>query len=513
MAVLFRKSVTSRLWHAGLAGVLCSAACSCALILGLQPLEIKNWYPHEARIAASAVSTTWVEFSSPVDHTKAEQAFSLSENGAPMVGSCTWQGSRLVFAPTRPVSPGNDYEIAVASTVETDGGNSLAKDFRFAFSTKSESVRPTVLSTQPVDGGSVAVLLSPLSIRFSEPIDHASFLAAFSVSPDPGGSITFDPAGSTAVFMPLSPWSAGAEYVVTVSDTVKDLSGNRIAEPVRFRFLAGAESISPVLVAVRPTVNGVPQGTPLTPEDPADAGLQVNSGFEATWGFELQFSEAVSRENIESYIDLQPAWSFGIDPAGAPRDRFTLVPKERLVWGTTYNLRVKRGILDTNGNASTADAAYNIRADGAATRPPRVDIVRFRINPADTVNPLHDQYAAQDAFANLNLSNFTPGVDTVTYFDLYLSIASGAAIDPFSIMHSFSVAATNGAALVSPVAVVVGSFADPQPLALTGLTPVRISVNVTNTTNSGIVTLAVSDSLTDTAGNRATAAFSLPLLK
>jgi hypothetical protein len=40
-----------------------------------------------------------------------------------------------------------------------------------------------------------------------------------------------------------------------------------------------------------------------------------------------------------------------------------------------------------------------------------------------------------------------------------------------------------------------------------------VSVNITNTTNSGIVTLVVSDSLTDTAGNRATAAFSLPLLK
>jgi len=40
-----------------------------------------------------------------------------------------------------------------------------------------------------------------------------------------------------------------------------------------------------------------------------------------------------------------------------------------------------------------------------------------------------------------------------------------------------------------------------------------VSVKVTTTTNSGIVTLAVSDSLTDTAGNRAAAAFSLPLLK
>lgn len=513
MAVFPDKSVRPAFALAGLAAALCAGTFACSLILGLQPLEIKNWYPHDARIGASAVAASWVEFSSPVDHTKAEQAFSLSENGLPMTGSYAWQGDRLVFTPTRAVTPGNDYEIAVVSTVETEDGNSLAKDFRFAFTTKQESLRPTVLSTQPTDGGSVTTLTSPIVVRFSEPIDQASFIAAFSVSPDPGGSVSFQAGGLQAAFTPISPWVPGTEYAVVVSDAVKDLCGNRLPEAVRFRFRAGVETTPPTLAAVRSTTNGVPQGGPLTPEDPSDVALQVNPGFETTWGLELQFSESVSRENIESFIDLQPAWSFAIDPAGAPRDRFILNPRERLVWGALYSLRIKKGILDMNGNTSTTDVVYNFRTDGAATRPPRVEVVRFRLNPADTANPLHDQYAAQDAFANLNLSNFTPGVDSVSYFDVYLSLASGAGIDPFSIMHSFSVTATNGAALISPTAVSVGPFPDPQPAVLPGLVPVRISVSVTNTTNSGIVTIAVSDSLTDTTGNKAAAAFGLPLLK
>lgn len=513
MAVLLRKPLNGRLLMAAGVAALCAGLCSCSLVLGLQPLEITDWRPRNARVAASAVNSIWVEFSSSVDATKAEQAFSLSENGAPMAGSYSWKGNRLVFTPARPVSPGNDYEIAIVSTAETRDGNSLARDFRFAFSTKTETGRPTVLFTQPADGSRVADPLYPIGVTFSEPIDQTSFIAAFSVSPDPGGTISFDVSGSSASFTPLSSWTPGTEYNVVLSDAVKDLSGNRLPDAVRFRFTAGAEADRPTLVAVRPTVNGVPQGAGLTPEDPMDSSLQVNTDFETTWGLEIEFSEPVSRENIESFIELQPAWSFQIDPAGVPRDRFVLVPEERFVWGTMYNLTIKRGILDTSGNASAADVVYNVRADGPASEPPRVEVVRFRTNPADSGSPACDQYTTLDSFANLNLSNFTPGVDAVSYFDVYLRLADGAAIDPFSIMHSFSVTATNGAALISPVAVMTTSFADPPPVAIAELTPVRVSVNITNTTNSGVVTLVVSDSLTDTAGNRAAAAFSLPLLK
>lgn len=513
MAELLRKPMSRRLLLAAGAAAFCVGVCSCSLILGLKALEITDWHPHVGRVAASAVNEIWVEFSSPVDATKAEQALTLEENGVSMTGSYAWRGSRLVFTPVRPVSPGNDYEIAVASTAETEDGNSLAKDFRFAFTTKTETGRPRVLTTQPADGSRVAASLLPVVVNFSEPVDPTSFIAAFSVSPDPGGTIAFDVTGSIATFTPLSSWIPGTEYSVALSDTVKDLSGNRLPEAVRFRFTAGAEAVRPALAAVRPTVNGTPQGAGLIPENPLDASLQVNTGFETTWGIDLEFSEPVSRENIESFIDLQPAWSFQIDPAGAPRTHFILVPVERLVWGTMYHLTIKRGILDTSGNASASDAVYNIQADGPTTKPPRVEVVRFRTNPADSVSPAHDQYTTQESFANLDLSNFTPGIDEVSYFDLYLRLADGAAVDPFSIMRSFSVTATNGAALIAPIAVATTGFADPPPAAIAGLTPVRVSVNITNTTNSGVVTLAMSDSLTDTAGNKAAAAFSLPLLK
>jgi hypothetical protein len=496
-----------------LATALCVALAGCSLMINLEPLEVTDWSPRSARVDASKASEIWVEFSAKVNATKTEQAFSFSENGAPATGSFSWKGNRLVFVPLRPVTQGNDYEIAVLSTAETRDGNSLAKDFRFAFSTRLEDGRPSIVSADPADGSRVADLFIPIVVRFSEPIDSASFIASFSVSPDPGGTISFDHSATTASFTPLTAWKSGTEYDVVVGEAVKDLSGNHLPNELRFRFTAGAEEVRPVLLSARHTVNGSALGTALTPEDPDDPVLQINTGFEADWGIELQFSEPVSRENIESFIEIVPAWGFQIDPAGGFRDRFLLAPKERFAWGSLYVLTVKHGVLDASGNPSAEDAVFTIRADGTSTRPPRVERVRFRIDPADSVTPDYEDFQVQDAFSNLDLSNFIPGVETDSYFDVYLRLADGATVDPFSLMLAFSVTATNGAALVTPVGVATTDFADPQPDTFADLVPVRVSIAITNTTSSGIITVAVSDGLADNKGNRATAAFSVPLLK
>ena len=512
MAVFHHKPMRLRSLCKVLAAGLCTGLLGCSLFLGLDALRVTDWRPHEARLDAASVDEIWVEFSAEVDEARAEQAFSLSENGSSIPGSFTWSGKRLLFAPARPVGAGNDYEIAVLSSAETRDGNSLAKDFRFAFSTKEETGQPTIVSFQPSDGSMVSIPRAPVVINFSEPVDHASFMAAFSVSPDPGGTITFNASGSVATFAPLAVWMPGTGYRVVISDLLKDLSGNRLPAAVTFGFTAGAETGRPYLLSVRPTLSGIPQAIALTAQDPNGQTLQINSGFEANWGIELQFSEPVLRDNIESFIDFEPAWGSQIDPSGTPRANYLLSPKELFVWGSFYCLTVRKGVMDISGNASSVDTRFMIKADGLSTRPPSVELVRFRTNPGDP-NPTYDAYTASSSFSNLNLSNFTPGVDAVSCFDIYLRLADGAAVDPFSLMHTFSVAATNGAALITPIAVATQAFTDPQPVPVSGLAPARISVNITNTANSGVVTLAVSNGLTDSKGNKAVAAFSLPLLK
>jgi len=461
-----------------LCACLCLALCGCAMVLGLEPLAISNWHPRDSRLAAGDVGEIWVQFSADADHPRAEEAFSLSENSRPMTGSFSWSGHRLAFTPTRPLQDGNDYEMAVLASAETTEGNSLQKDFRFAFTTRKESVRPTVCSVQPTDGSRVSGPLQAVVLTFSEPVDRASFLAAWSVSPDPGGSISFSPKGAVATFTPLAGWQPGTEYRITVSDALTDLCGNHLASALRTRFTAGADTIRPHLSAVYAVLNGTPSPTPMDPGSATTPG----TGFEATMGLQIVFDKDVQRQDIESFIDIEPAWGFQIDPAGAPRATFLLAPTERFAWGTLYRLTIRGGVRDESGNATAADSTWFFRVDGAATRPPSIGCVLFNGDPT----PLAP-------FGNLDLSAFAAGVDAVAWFDVYVDLASGASIDPFSLMHSFTVTATNGAAILTPLAVAVGAFADPQPAPQPGLTPARVSVKICNTTNSGMVTLGVSE--------------------
>ncbi len=421
------------------------------MILGLEPLAVSDWHPRDSQLAASAVGPIWVQFSADADRTKAEQAFSLSENSTAVTGSFSWNGSRLTFTPDGAVQDGNDYELVVLQSAETANGNSLRKDFRFAFTTKTERVRPAVASVQPADGSRVSNGLQPVVIQFSEPVDPTSLLAAWSISPDPGGSIVV--AGSAATFTPLSQWQPGTEYSITVSDALKDLSGNHLAAPLRTRFTAGADDIRPNLAAVHRVVNGSPEALVLLPGS-ATAPI---TGFEATMGLQIVFDKDVQRQNIESFIDIEPAWGFQVDAAGAPRTSFTLTPTERLDWGTKYRLTIKHGVLDPSGNATVSDSTYYFRVDGTATKPPVVKAVRF-----------NGCAAALVPFGNLDLSAFGP-MEAAAYFDVYFSLSSGSQVDPFSLMRSFTVTATNGAALLTPIGVEVGAFsgspppADPDP--------------------------------------------------
>jgi hypothetical protein len=476
-------------------GAVCLALCGCTLLLGLQPLEVSNWHPRESRLTAAAAGTIWVEFSADVDRTKAEEAFSLSENTSPMPGSFSWSGNRVTFTPSRPLTDGNDYELAVLSSAETRDGNSLKKDFRFAFTTRSESGRPTVVGITPADGSRVSNALQPVVVQFSEPADQTSFLAAWSVSPDPGGSISFDVTGAIATYTPLSEWQPGTEYSITVSDAFTDRSGNHLASSLRTRFTAGSDNVRPNLVAVYPVTNGTPAATPLT----AGSATAPATGIEATMGLQIVFDKAVQRQNLESFIDIEPAWGFQLDPSGLPQTSFTLTPTERFVYGTLYRLVIKHGVLDTSGNATAADTGHFFRVDGPTTKPPSVKLVLFN---GDTT-PLAP-------FGNLVVA----GGSSVVFFDLYFDIASDASIDPFSLMHAFTITTTNGAFLtVTPTAIETGTFADPQPAAEPGLVPARITVSITNSPNSGIVTLGVAAGFTDSAGNVMSTAYSLPLLK
>ena len=157
------------------------ALAGCTLIFP-RTLTIVRWSPDSPRPDPAGISI-WVEFSGAVDATSAEQGFTLTEDGSAMRGEFSWDGTRLTFQPIRPVSTGKQYVMSVSSSVEDSTGVSLHKEFRFAFSTRAESVRPAVRATTPASDSTVDDRYMPITLEFTERMDPVSVLHAFSISP------------------------------------------------------------------------------------------------------------------------------------------------------------------------------------------------------------------------------------------------------------------------------------------------------------------------------------------
>jgi hypothetical protein len=251
---------------------------------------------------------------------------------------------------------------------------------------------------------------------------------------------------------------------------------------------------------------------------PSDASLVFADGWESTWGLVIVFSEPVERDGLESLIRIEPAWAYSIDDTAAFGSVFVLSPRERLSRGALYSVTVRKGVKDAQGNESRADSSYRFMVDGPATASPAVVRLRFRDNPESTAaSALYDDRLCDhsDDYSSISVSiaSFPVSSTVETYADLYFSLASGARVDPFSLMDEFSIEATNSCAAFSIKKMQTSGFAEPQPLSVPGAACVRAIFDLKNASGSGLVVFKIGDGLVDSAGNPIAAAWRLPLLK
>ncbi len=352
---------------------------SCALFA--PQFSVVLWSPREARISDPGSIEIWIRFSGPANRESTEQAFSLTKDGGSVFGSFSWTGDVMSFSPAERFEPGSKYEIALAPGAEDERGVSLDEEFRFAFSTKAEDGRPSIVSVEPAEGASLDNRFAPIAMIFSEAVDRASLYAAFALSPSARGRFDWTAGDSACTFVPLEPYAWQTDYEIVIRNGLVDLSANPIAKPYKSRFRVGVDGAAPTVVRVANAVGGVEGSVALKASLPSDAGQVFTAGWESTWGLALTFSEPVEREGLESQILIEPAWSYAIDDTAALGSSFVLQPRERLVRDTLYSITIRKGLKDARGNATAEETVYKVRVDGKLTASPAIVRLRFRTNP------------------------------------------------------------------------------------------------------------------------------------
>lgn len=492
---------------------LCALALPACSLLVPRTVSICAWSPAVASPDPAGLAI-WVEFTSNMDETSAEQAFTLTEDGSPARGAFSWTGRRLAFQPVRALSSGRDYVLSVDATAEDLSGVSLDRAFRFAFSTRSAAGRPAVLSVQPAPGSTVDDRACPIVVQFSGPMDSASVLRAFRVSPAVAGSLSLSADRAVLAFAPAARYDWQTEYTVTVGTTATSEEGVALAEERSWRFFVGSDRTPPLLLEARCHDGVAAGGLVAAIDDPGAPGLVVTGGWESTWGFQLSFSEPVSRESLARCVSLEPVSTLSILPGADWSQVFVVTPGQRLPWDAICTLTVSAGVTDMSGNRTAAESAAHVRTDGSLSRPPRVVLVRFRGTPVGApARPVDFDPAAPLAALPVSADDFPVGVVLLAWFDLHLALADGASLDLLSAAEHFTAAASAGCLSVAGAGVQASGFDDPQPAAVAGAVALRVHVTIVNEAASGTVTIGLAEGFADSRGNPLAADWLMHFLK
>lgn len=182
-----------------------------------------------------------VLFSEPMSPASVTSSISLSPllPGFACVGDAT--ATRFTCSHTQQFAPFTEYTVTVGVGAEDGAGNNLEQAFSWKFTTGAtpDTTVPTIVATSPVAGSTGAPQRPPIIVTFSEPMNTASAVGAFSISMPPtpldGGAFSWDGGAQMVVSLPQD-FAYGTDVRFRFGTGAQDEAGNPLAPNQEFTF-------------------------------------------------------------------------------------------------------------------------------------------------------------------------------------------------------------------------------------------------------------------------------------
>jgi hypothetical protein len=206
---------------------------------------------------------------------------------------------------------------------------------------------PTVSSNTPATGAANVALNTTVRVSFNEAMDAASFTpASFELKDGNGNSVAgaITVAGATATLVPSSRLAPLTSFTATVTQDVRDASGNPLTALHTWSFSTGAapDTTPPTVVSTSPGAGSSCAGT--------DAAITAS------------FSESISAASVSAstFNVLNTGNNTPVTGAVSALNAtsFSFVPLGGLSFSTTYRATLTNAIRDVAGNAMTADHTW-----------------------------------------------------------------------------------------------------------------------------------------------------------
>lgn len=274
-----------------------------------------------------------------------------------------------VFTPTTPaILPVSTVFTATITTGATDlAGNGPAANYVWTFTTGllADTVRPTVISTNPAANATGVATNTKITAAFSKDMDATTLTSAsFTVTNTTlgttvAGSVAYSPAARTATFTPTTlPLASNTLFTATIKQAATDLEGNGLAGTAAalpnasdyvwtFTTGAAANTTPPTVTLVSP-LNGA-------------SGTCLTKAVTAT------FSTAMDPTTINNTTFIVTAGGIAVPGSvtySAAGDQATFTPTNASGFApsTVLTATVKSGnagVKDLSGNAMSADTVWS----------------------------------------------------------------------------------------------------------------------------------------------------------
>lgn len=292
----------------------------------------------------SKLTATFSEAMDPV--TISSNSFKLNQGSTSVAGTVTYTGMIATFAPTATLLANTVYTAVITQAATDLAGNALLTDYTWSFTTGAapDIVRPTVVSTDPVNTATGVALNKRVTATFSEVMDPLSInTQTFTLRNGTItviGTVTYN--GLIATFTPQTNLAASTLYTATITTGAKDLAGNTIATNYIWSFTTAAapDALRPTVVSTDPVNNAI--------------GVALNKIIIVT------FSEAMNPASINASSFLVRNGTVPI--AGTITYsglRATFTPASNLLANTNYVATITTAVADLAGNTLAANYVWN----------------------------------------------------------------------------------------------------------------------------------------------------------
>ncbi|WP_244244906.1 Ig-like domain-containing protein [Leptospira koniambonensis] len=324
------------------------------------PPTVKFTSPIQGATGVDPASHVIITFSKEMNTNYTESSFSLSNNGQTIDGIFEWVENTMVFKPAKPLSsPGLYTYVVTKSRAESISGVNLLDDLRINFSYNSDLTQPKISQTIPADHATAVAPNTFFTIIFDKPMNVTSVLSGISTSPDMGLQIPATVISNNNTrfeFHPAADLAYGTVYTVTIPSSVKDASGNQMAQSSNISFTVGDDFTTPTLSSIQ--FSSLPTNH-LTNE------FNVISGMNKTDSIILDFSEPVRPSSLLEAISISPSQSYRVNQLNGPGSSYSITFDEPLDVYQVYNFKITTSIVDLQNNKLDKNYSYYFKIDGS----------------------------------------------------------------------------------------------------------------------------------------------------